>query len=553
MGFSRRTLLKNAVLAAAARTGSLIQPKSFASSRVLQPIPSAKFQANWDSLKQYKTPEWFRDAKFGIWAHWSAQCVPEQGDWYARQMYIQGHPQYEFHVRNYGHPTRFGFMDVDHIWKAERWQPEQLLDLYQKTGARYFMALACHHDNLDCFDSTHHSWNTIRVGPGKDIVGIWAKLVRERGLRFAVSNHASHAWHWLQTAYDYDPEGPLAGQRYDAFTRFAADGTGKWWNGLDPQQLYTGRNVVMPDGIKTIKDANAWHDSHDRVWNEAPPQMNPAFTRAWFLRCKELVDKYQPDLLYFDDEELPLGQAGLDIAAYYYNANMSWNQGRLEAVITSKKLTPNHLGATVLDIERGRAQGILNDPWQTDTCIGDWHYSRQIFLERKYKTPSWVAQSLVDIVSKNGNLMLNIPMRGDGTIDEEEYSFLDELGRWMRTNGEAIYSSRPFTVYGEGAPDVTNSNNFNETAARAFNSSDIRFTTKGDQLYVFALGWPENGKLVIKSLAKNSSVYPPKIAGVEMLGLPGRLNFRQTDSAMEITLPSKPQGSINAYSFKVLS
>jgi alpha-L-fucosidase len=497
-------------------------------------------------------PEWFRDAKFGIWAHWSAQCVPEQGDWYARRMYLQGDPCNEFHVKTYGHPSKVGFKEIDHMWKAERWQPEQLMDLYTGAGAKYFMALACHHDNLDCFDSTHHAWNTTRVGPGTDIVGRWEKLARARGLRFGVSNHSSHAWHWLQTAYGYDPEGPMAGVRYDAYRLQKSDGQGQWWNGLDPQELYTGRNIVMPDGIKTIAEANAWHEANDRKWNESAPSMNPEFTRTWYLRCKELVDKYKPDLLYFDDTELPLGQTGLDIAAHYYNANLQWH-GSQQAVIAAKELAPQHVGATMLDIERGRAQGILEVPWQTDTCIGDWHYKRSIFEKHEYKTPERVAQTLVDIVSKNGNLMLNIPVRGDGTIDEDEHAFLESFGAWMRIHGEAIYGTRPFKVYGEGPPDVVGSHNFNEGKARPFDANDIRFTQKGNVLYAFFLGWPLDGTARIKSLAKSSSLYPARVGSIELLGVEGRLEFTQASDALVVKLPAKPSNRLNAFALRIRS
>ena len=167
-------------------------------------IDRGPFQPNWDSLKQYTTPDWFRDAKFGIWAHWSAQCVPEQGDWYARQMYRQGQPQNDYHVAHYGHPSKVGFMQIDHLWKAEAWDPDELMQLYVKAGAKYFVSLANHHDNFDCFDSAHQPWNSLRVGPKKDIVGTWAKVARKHGLRFGISSHASHAWRWFQTAYGYD-------------------------------------------------------------------------------------------------------------------------------------------------------------------------------------------------------------------------------------------------------------------------------------------------------------------------------------------------------------
>src|SRR4051812_19895640 len=217
-------------------------------------IASGPFQPTWDSLKQYKAPDWFRDAKFGLWNHWTAQCVPEQGDWYARRMYLQGDAANKFHVEKYGHPSKFGFMEIDNLWKAENWQPEALMDLYVKAGAKYFVALANHHDNFDNYDSTHHAWNSVRIGPKKDIVGTYAKLARDRGLRFGVTNHSAHSWHWFQTAYGYDPEGDMAGVRYDAFRLRKEDGKGTWWDGLDPQELYTGPNIVMPDGIKSIKE-----------------------------------------------------------------------------------------------------------------------------------------------------------------------------------------------------------------------------------------------------------------------------------------------------------
>jgi alpha-L-fucosidase len=508
------------------------------------------FQPTWESLKQYKAPDWFRDAKFGLWNHWTAQCVPEQGDWYARNMYIQGEAQNKFHVERYGHPSRFGFMEIDHLWKAEAWDPEALMKLYVKAGARYFVSLANHHDNFDNYASTHHNWNSVRIGPKKDIVGTYAKIARKHGLRFGVTNHSAHAWHWLQTAYDYDPEGSMAGIRYDAYNLKKEQGKGKWWDGLDPQELYVGPSLVMPDGIKTIAEANRFHQQNDRRWDEQPPKQHPEFTDTWFLRCQELVDKYDPDLLYFDDTELPQGQAGLDIAAHFYNANMKRRAGRLEAVLNSKGLIPDHVGAMVLDIERGRADHILPAAWQTDTCIGDWHYKRSLFDEHKYKTPETVIHMLVDIVSKNGNLLLNIPLRGNGTIDDDERKVLDGLAAWMPANGAAIFGSRPFTVFGEGPPDVSGSANFNESNARPYTAADIRFTTKGDTLYAIALGWPADGKVTVKSLATGSQHYPREVRHVELLGAPGALSFTRGAEGLVVTLPpTKPNEY--AYTLKI--
>ncbi len=287
-GIAKRTLLKGAAaMAVAAGLPGFAQAKP----------TKGPFAPNWDSLIDgYKAPDWFRDATFGIWAHWGPQCAPEDGDWYARNMYQQGQPQYDDHLKRYGHPCDTGFMDIIHSWKAEKFDPDALLDLYKKAGAKYFMALANHHDNFDNFASKHHAWNATRVGPKKDLIGMWAKAARARGLKFGVSNHSSHAWHWFQTAYGYDPEGPRRGERYDAWKLTKAMGKGKWWDGLDPQELYAGRVMPLPDGFTDIKAAAKWHEEHDMVWYEDPPPANMAFVKRWFARTFDLLDSYNPEL-----------------------------------------------------------------------------------------------------------------------------------------------------------------------------------------------------------------------------------------------------------------
>jgi len=497
-----------------------------------------KFQPTWESLERnYRCPEWFRDAKFGIWAHWSAQCVPEQGDWYARNMYIQGTPQYEHHLKTYGHPSKTGFMEIDHLWKAENWDPEKLMKLYKRAGAKYFVALANHHDNFDCYNSKYHAWNSVNIGPKKDIVGIWEKVARENGLHFGVSNHSAHAWHWFQTAYGYDSEGPHAGVRYDAATLTRADGKGKWWEGLDPQELYAGPNMKMPDGLTSVAAVDEWHEKNDRVWTELPPPNNPAFVQQWFLRCQDLIDSYHPDLIYFDDSELPLGQAGLDIAAHYYNASARLNNGSVEGVITAKQLSPEESKGVVQDFERGFCDTIQAEPWQTCTCIGSWHYSREIAEKNLYKPVSQVVDMLIDNVSKNGNLLLSIPVRGDGTIDDHEIAFLDGLARWMDVNGEAIFGTRPWKLFGEG-PSKVKSGMFNEGTGGMFTSKDIRFTTKGKDLYAFVLRWPDEKNVVIKSLGSGSSlVGGKKVLTISLLGYDGKLEWSQKDDELVVTLP----------------
>ena len=521
-------------------------------------IATGPFEPSWESLaRNYRVPAWFRDAKFGIWAHWSAQSVPEQGDWYAREMYQQGSRKYKHHVATYGHPSKSGFMEIDHLWTADKWDPERLMDLYQRAGAKYFVALANHHDNFDNYDSKYHAWNSVKVGPKRDIVGTWAKIARAKGLRFGVSNHSAHAWHWFQTAYGYDGEGPYAGVRYDAFNLKKEDGKGKWWDGLDPQELYTGPNMVIPDGIKGVRAVEEWHAQNDRVWNEDPPPNNPTFTQKWFLRCQDLVDKYHPDLLYFDNRGLPLGDAGLNIAAHYYNANPTWNSGRQEAVINVKGTSASRRGAVVDDIERGVAEAIRSRPWQTDTCIGSWHYDRTNFTDHKYKTVGQVVRMLADIVSKHGNLLLSVPLRGDGTHDEDELAFLVGLAKWMSVNSEAIFGTRPWIVFGEGmsaveAPEAGHFGGMKDVRSRPYTSADIRFTATRDALYAIALDWPADRKLLVKSLpASGATATNLRVEDVSLLGYNGKVTWSQDDAGLHVDLPEKAP-SEHAVALKIL-
>lgn len=499
----------------------------------------------WESLgRHYRVPEWFRDAKFGIWAHWGPQCQPEFGDWYARLMYVKGRQPwqngetpYEDHVKRYGHPSRTGFIDIIGRWKAERFRPEDLLKRYVDAGARYFMAMASHHDNFDLFASEHHSWNSVRVGPRRDIVGTWAPLVREAGLKFGVSNHSSHAWHWYQVAYGYDAEGPMRGHRYDAYWLRRHHGKGKYWEGLDPQQLYTGPYYVPPDGIQSDAEMNAWHDKRDGQWIESAPPANSPFVGTWLARQKQLVESYRPDLVYFDDTGLPLGQAGLDAAAHYYNEAVRWH-GNTDVVLFAKKLGSLQRRAVVEDVERGFVDEIRAEPWQTDTCIGNWHYDRRLYETDGYKSAKEVIQRLVDVVSKNGNLLLNIPVRGDGTIDEKEQRIVSEIGSWAARNGEAIFGTRPWRRYGEG-PTKPPAGSLNERDAKPFTKEDIRFTRKGNSLYAIFLDWPDR-ETRIAELGMRSSA-DASIERIELVGGP-ELPFRRDPDALRLTLPP-PSGS----------
>jgi alpha-L-fucosidase len=453
-------------------------------------------------------------------------------------MYLQGHPQYEHHLANYGHPADGGFIEIINQWRAENWNPDDLLSLYKRAGARYFVAMANHHDNFDNWDSSWHDWNSARIGPKRDIIGIWAKKARKLGLKFGVSNHATRTWHWFQTAYGYDAEGNRAGERYDAYRLSRRDGKGRWWDGLDPQELYGGAVIPPPDGFETTEDATSWYDydSGDRKWTEEPPLANPMFVRNWYRRCKELVDKYQPDLLYFDNFDLPLGQAGLDIAAHYYNASVA-RRGRLDVVLNTKELPEDRQGALVEDVERGYRAEIIPFVWQTDTCIGEWHYNREVLERKSYMRADAVIHRLCDVVAKNGNLLLSIPMKGDGTIDSEERAIVTAVGDWMERFGDAIHGTRPWRVFGEGPTEVV-SGMFGESAAKPFSAQDIRFTTKSGDLFATTLGTP-GGTVTVASLGNSGQFSDSRIDRIEVVGNNAPLEFRRDAAGLHVDVPGQ--------------
>jgi alpha-L-fucosidase len=505
----------------------------------LPAIADGPFKPDWNSLTNYQTPEWFRDAKFGIWAHWGPQCQPEHGDWYARGMYEEGSGYYKSHIAEYGHPSTNGFKDVIHVWKAEHFDPDKLLKFYKDNGARIFMALANHHDNFDLYNSKYQPWNSVNVGPHKDLIGGWAAAARKNGLRFAVSVHASRAWSWYEVAQGADKSGPLAGVPYDGkLTR--ADGKGQWWDGLDPQDLYA----------QSHKPGSALQWEWDGMKGSSIP--DAAYMEKFFKRTQQLWDDYRPDQIYFDDTVLPFvgvtDEVGLNLAAHCYNTRLD-KKGRTEAVMNGKWLDDTQRRSMVYDIERGKAIGILPQPWQTDTCIGSWHYDRGIFERKGYKSAASVVRMLADIVSKNGNLMLSVPLRRDGQPDQEEIKIVSEIGAWLKVNGEAIYSTRPWKIYGEGsAIQSVEKGNFDgqaDVTQKPFTVEDIRFTQSkdGKTLYAIVLELPKDGKVSIKSLAAGSGLWPGKIGSVRLLG-GGKLKFTCDENGLHVSLPEKFNGKI---------
>ena len=360
MRISRRAALR---LAGAAGVQAL--HKSEAQQAIDVEIAKGPFQAAGDSLNAYTSPAWFHDAKFGIWAHWGPTSAIGTGDWYARNMYMEGSRQYQYHLKTYGHPSRFGYKDTVPLWKAERFEPKSLARLYRQAGAKYFVSMGVHCDNFDLWNSGRR-WNSVNMGPKRDIVGEWREAARAEGLRFGVSEHVWGSYNWWQTNKGADKQGPYAGVPYD---------------GNDP----ANRDLYFPPHAPA-REAWAEQGNEPEEWK-----------REWFLRARDLIDQHQPDL-YYEDGAIPFGRWGRSLVAHYYNQSLRWHAGQVDAVYTGKRRSECATGACVLDVERGVVDDIEPRPFQTDTCIGDWHYNR----DAVYKRPKTVIDLLVDIVSRNG-------------------------------------------------------------------------------------------------------------------------------------------------------
>jgi alpha-L-fucosidase len=535
-GLSRRQALRTAAagwLAARARLGTAAEQFLSPIGSKVEPMAKGRFEPTWESLGQYQAPEWYRNAKFGIWAHWGSQCQPEYGDWYARNMYIETHADYKFHLEHYGHPSKFGFKDVIRQWKAENWDPDKLIGLYKRAGAQYFVALANHHDNFDNWDSRYQPWNSVRLGPRKDLVGGWARAARAQGLRFGVSVHASHAWMWYEVAQGADKSGSLAGVAYDGKLR-KSDGKGQWWDGFDPQDLYAQGHTPGK-----LTDTGKLWDWPAGVGASIP---DVAYCERFYNRTVDLIDKYRPDLVYYDDTALPLypiSDAGLRLAAHLYNSNMKLHGGRLEAVLNAKGLKGTQRKAMIWDIERGQATAIEPEPWQTDTCIGNWHYDRRVLEQHRYKTAATVVRTLADIVSKNGNLLLSVPVKGDGTIDSDEVAVVEGITRWMDINRECIFGTRPWKVFGEGPGSEAaplRAQGFNEGRGKPVTPDDVRFTTRGDAIYIIEMGVPTR-ELRIKSCGNGARLLDRPIDSLALVGSGEKIEWKQGDDALSITPP----------------
>ena len=512
-------------------------------SEAQEPMQTGKFAPTWESLSRYEVPDWFRDAKFGMWAHWGPQCVEGSGDWMARGMYQEGSKQYKYHVENFGHPSEFGFKDILPLFKAERWNPDSIVGLYKELGAKYFFALGNHHDNFDMWDSKYQPWNSAAIGPKKDLLAGWADACHKHGLKFGVSLHADHAWIFYEPARRYDRHGDKVGIPYDGRLT-AADGKGKWWDGLDPQMLYAQNH---PDSFGSWSD-----DMLGKQWDWGNGAATPSefFCTNFYNRTLDVINRYDPDLLYFDTTAVPfypVSDAGMKIAAHFYNHNPSTRGGKSSAVMLGKILTDEQKEAIVWDVERGAPNYISEKPWQTCTCIGNWHYNTSYYDRDRYKSAAQVVKLLADVVSKNGNLLLSVPLRADGTYDEKEEKIIREIGAWLKVNGEGIFSTRPWTIFGEGpiadTPIELKDQGFNEGSYLNAGADEIRFTQTPGHLYAIALGWPENGNILVKSLAKDSPDYKGRIKRVELVGY-GKVPFTRTADGLSVDLPADAPRSI---------
>jgi alpha-L-fucosidase len=502
---SRRRAL--GLLAATGPAMRLAGSNAFGASGDAPEIPTGPFKGTRESLRDYRVPDWYRDAKFGIWAHWGPQSHAEYGDWYARGMYEEGSRQYKHHVETYGHPSKFGYKDLAVTWKGENFDPDHLVGLYKKAGAQYFCSMGVHHDNFDLWNSTFQPrWNAVASGPKKDIVGLFKRATQKHGLKFAVSEHLAPSYHWFQTSHGADKQGPLAGVAYDGANRANWD-------------LYHETHEVPKEG----------------PWS--PINVPVAWKRRYFDRIMDLVDNYEPDLLYTDGP-IFFEEYGLAFVAHHYNRSAKKHGGIPQTVYTSKRKEDCATGTCVLDLERGVVDKIWPEPWQTDTCIGQWHYNKG----QQYKSAKVVIDLLVDIVSRNGNLMLNFPLNSKGELDADESKVLEGVTSWMAVNSEAIYATRPWKMFGEGPATAASAQggaaHFNENKRELLTKDDVRFTKKGNALYAFCMGVP-TGEVVLAPLGTKSAQAPGKVEHVQLLGVHGALKFKQEEAGLRIELPSQ--------------
>jgi len=463
---------------------------------IQQVIAGGPFQATWESLQQYTVPSWYEDAKFGIFIHWGIYSVPAFGnEWYPRNMYRQDTAEFQHHVATYGPQSQFGYKDFIPQFKAEHFNPDQWAELFKTAGARYVVPVAEHHDGFAMYDTALSPWCAAKMGPKRDIIGELAQAVRRQGLVFGLSSHRAEHWWFLN-----------GGMQFDSDVR-------------DPR-YYDFYGPAKPSS----------EDWKSKDWL---PRPDAQFLDDWLARIGELVDKYQPQLVYFDwwIEQIVFQPYLQRFAAYYYNRGAEWQRG----VVINYKHDAFPAGAAVYDVERGQLKDLHPRFWQTDTSISrnSWGYVQN----QDYKTASDIVCNLVDVVSKNGTLLLNIGPRPDGSIPEPEEKILLEIGQWLAINGEAVYGTRPWRIFGEGPTEVLGGG-FTDAKPLAFTGQDVRFTTKGDTLYAIALAWPGE-QFIVKSLGTSSPLWKGAVDSISLLGYEGQLAWSRQESGMIVQMPDR--------------
>ena len=461
-------------------------------------IRRGPFRDDWASLAGYRTPEWFGPMKFGIFIHWGVYSVPAFGsEWYPRNMYIQGSPEYEHHLHTYGPHRSFGYKDLIPLFRGERFDPSAWADLFARSGARYVIPVAEHHDGFQMYRSGISHWNAWEMGPKRDVLGELSEACRRRGLTMGASSHRIEHWFFMGHGreFDSDVREPMA--KGDLYWPAMPEG--------DLQDIYS---QPAPDG---------------------------AFMEDWLLRTCELIDRYQPSILYFDwwIQHSAARPWLKKLAAYYYND--AARQGR--EVVIQYKHDAFMFGSAMPDVERGQFAGIQPFIWQADTSVArnSWGYTEG----NDYKSAEELIWDLVDVVSKNGSLLLNVGPRADGVIPEEDASLLRQIGTWLDANGEAIYGTHPWRKFGEGPTQIVEGQ-FSDGEAKRFTCEDFRFTMKGDALYAIAMKPSKDGNYRICALGELDAPLPGQFprhhfrhppagigpAGVMDPGPPGPAHFR---------------------------
>ncbi|MBK8022624.1 MAG: alpha-L-fucosidase [Chloroflexi bacterium] len=473
-----------------------------------------RFEPTWESLRQYSVPQWFQDAKLGIFVHWGVYSVPAFGnEWYPRNMYRMGTAEFKHHVETWGEHTQFGYKDFIPLFTAEKFDPAAWIDLFKQAGAQYVVPVAEHHDGFPMYDTALSEWSAAKMGPRRDIIAELADAARRAGLVFGVSSHRAEHW-WF----------------FDGGRKFPSDVQNPRYADFYGPAVEASREINFTSPEWTSQD-----------WQ---PRPDAKFLDDWLARCTELVDKYQPQVFWFDwwIEQAVIAPYLQKFAAHYYNRAAEWDKG----VVLQHKLEAFPRGTALYDIERGKLNAIREDYWQTDTSVS---YKSWCYIEGdEFKSVTTLVHDLVDIVSKNGNLLLNVGPRPDGTIPDEVADRLRRLGAWLRINGEAIYGARHWHTFGEGST-IVGEGHMSEGADKPFTAQDIRFTSKAQALYAICLGWPGESA-VIKSLATGSSLQSEQIESIRMLGADQNLSWLQRDDGLHISTPAY-QPCEHACTFKI--